>query len=79
MYPKNIPNEIGLFGEFGNVICVAFIKEWRPFPDKAYGCGTLVGTESEILTKFWKLANECDMYIGYNILDFDIPFLYKRS
>lgn len=39
----------------------------------------LVGDEKKQLLDFWKLVAESDLLIGHNILDFDLPFLKKKS
>src|ERR671925_64993 len=39
----------------------------------------LHGDEKEILEGFWKLAADCDLFVGHNILDFDLRFIYQRS
>lgn len=39
--------------------------------------------EKQTLKAFWHLVKSfnpnCDLFIGHNILDFDLPFLFKRS
>jgi 3'-5' exonuclease len=39
----------------------------------------LHGDEQEILRGFWNLAADCDLFVGHNILDFDLRFIYQRS
>ena len=39
----------------------------------------LQGEETEIIKAFWKLAAECNLFVGHNILDFDLRFIYQRS
>lgn len=39
----------------------------------------LHGDEQEILKGFWKLATDCNLFVGHNILDFDLRFIYQRS
>lgn len=39
----------------------------------------LHGDEQEILKGFWKLAADCNLFVGHNILDFDLRFIYQRS
>lgn len=39
-----------------------------------------VWTETLIIERFWKLLAACDGYcVGYNILNFDLPYLMRRS
>ncbi len=35
--------------------------------------------EPEILRGFWEMAKDADLFIGHNVLDFDIKFIMKRS
>jgi hypothetical protein len=39
----------------------------------------LEGNETEIIKEFWKLAVDCNLFVGHNILDFDLRFIYQRS
>jgi 3'-5' exonuclease len=39
----------------------------------------LHGDEQEILKGFWELAADCNLFVGHNILDFDLRFIYQRS
>jgi 3'-5' exonuclease len=39
----------------------------------------LHGDEQEILREFWNLAADCNLFVGHNILDFDLRFIYQRS
>jgi predicted PolB exonuclease-like 3'-5' exonuclease len=61
-------------GTFGRICCVGFIKE-----DGEITKGVLEGTEEEMLKKFWEIAQNVDLFIGHNIFEFDLPFIYKRS
>ncbi|MBI4032447.1 ribonuclease H-like domain-containing protein [Candidatus Berkelbacteria bacterium] len=36
-------------------------------------------TERELLTEFWQRVEEASRFVGHNALEFDIPFLWKRS
>jgi len=64
-----------LDGNFGRIFCIGYIKE----PPKTEGASIIKGNEREILTQFWKLAEDVDLFIGHNIMDFDLRFIYKRS
>ncbi|OIN90286.1 hypothetical protein CO019_00775 [Candidatus Berkelbacteria bacterium CG_4_9_14_0_2_um_filter_42_30] len=59
-------------GEFGRIFCVGYAVD-----DAAAEC--LRGGEKEILEKFWQLAKDANLFIGHNILEFDLRFIYKRS
>jgi 3'-5' exonuclease len=64
-----------LDGNFGRIFCIGYIKE----PPKINRASIIKGREKNILEKFWKIARNVDLFIGHNIIDFDLPFIYKRS
>jgi predicted PolB exonuclease-like 3'-5' exonuclease len=39
----------------------------------------LEGDEKTILESFWKLSLEIDLFVGHNIVDFDLRFIWQRS
>jgi predicted PolB exonuclease-like 3'-5' exonuclease len=59
-------------GEFGRILCIGYAID-----DNDVGC--LVGDEKEILRKFWKLAGDTNLFVGHNLMEFDLRFIYKRS
>ena len=59
-------------GDFGRIFCIGFAKDNEP-------ADIIKGEEEEILKKWWQIAKDAHVFIGHNIIDFDIPFLYKRS
>lgn len=59
-------------GEFGRILCIAYAIDDEETE-------VLVGNEKEILQKFWGLAKDVNIFIGHNIMDFDLRFIYKRS
>ena len=59
-------------GEFGRIFCIGYATD-----DKPAEC--LSGDEKEILKKFWDLARVATLFIGHNVMDFDLKFIYKRS
>lgn len=77
-----IPSDEDLFrstsleGTFGQILCIGYIKEGY---GKSFEKKVLSGTEKEILEQFWKIAVGVDLFIGHNIMDFDLPYIYKRS
>jgi hypothetical protein len=62
----------GLDGAFGRIACISFA-----FDDEKVE--TLYGDEKEMLKKFWKAAERADLFIGFNLMDFDLRFIYQRS
>lgn len=61
-----------LSGDFGRILCIGYAVN----DDEVE---ILSGGEKEILTKWWQIAKNVTKFIGHNILEFDIPFIYKRS
>lgn len=59
-------------GEFGRIFCIGYAVDNQP-------AESLSGDEKGILQKFWGIAKDADLFIGHNILDFDLRFIYKRS
>jgi len=64
--------ETALNGNFGRILCIGYAIDGQ-------STEVLIGEESQILTNFWQLAANIDQFIGHNALDFDIPFILKRS
>ena len=59
-------------GEFGRILCIGYAID-----DNEVEC--LVGDEKEMLQKFWSLASDVNTFIGHNLMEFDLKFIYKRS
>ena len=59
-------------GDFGQVFCIGYAQDDQP-------AKIIKGQEQEILKEWWEIAKSARIFIGHNIIDFDIPFLYKRS
>lgn len=61
-------------GAFGQILCIGYARNDNPaeiiFNDK---------NESETLKQFWQIAENYDLFIGHNIMDFDLRFIYQRS
>lgn len=58
--------------EFGRIFCIGYAID-----DNEAAC--LSGDEKEMLRRFWALAKDADLFIGHNVMDFDLRFIYKRS
>ena len=72
--------ETALDGAFGQVVCIGLIL----FDNKkdTYSGKVLFGQdESKLLDGFWSIIAECQkpFFITHNGLNFDLPFLIKRS
>jgi DNA polymerase elongation subunit (family B) len=59
-------------GEFGRILCIGYAID-----DQEAKC--LFGEEKEILTQFWEIAKDANLFIGHNVMEFDLRFIYKRS
>jgi 3'-5' exonuclease len=81
--------KLSLQAEYGKILCIGLILEidgcealrgvvgWGKIPDLFYF------NEAETLRDFWNLLRgfntKRDLIIGHNIIDFALPFIYKRS
>lgn len=68
-------HKTGLEGTFGRICCIAYIKE----ENGQLSQDVLSGDEKDLLTKFWQIASNVHQFIGHNIWNFDLPFIYQRS
>jgi hypothetical protein len=70
-----ILKKLSLSGATARILCLAYAIE----PESNSAVQVLHGSEAEILRGFWELAADCDLFVGHNILDFDLRFIYQRS
>ena len=80
---------LALHAEYGRVLAIGMIVEhdWQVVHCGLLGrerpSGHFHMDEARTLRAFWKLLNDFnvgrDLIIGHNVMDFDLPFLYKRS
>lgn len=59
-------------GGFGRIACLSYAIDDGLVK-------TLCGDERKILQDFWEVAKTIDLFIGFNIMDFDLRFIYQRS
>lgn len=59
-------------GDFGRIFCIGFALNDEP-------AKIISGDEPEILKTWWEVARDANVFIGHNIIEFDLPFIYKRS
>jgi len=64
--------ETNFNGAFGRILCIAVAVNDEP-------AKILAGEEKDILKKFWEEAKNADLFVGHNIFDFDMRFIYQRS
>ena len=62
-------------GAYGRILCIGYIREDHGGIQQ----GVLTGDEMSILKAFWTLAHDVDLFVGFNILDFDLKFIWQRS
>ena len=70
-----ILKKLSLSAMTAKIICLAYAID----PPGDAPVQVLRGEEPEIIRNFWKLALDCHLFVGHNILDFDLRFLYQRS
>lgn len=61
-----------LSGAYGRICCISYA-----FDNEEPTC--LEGDEEKMLTKFWQAVREANLFVGHNLLDFDLPFIFQRS
>ena len=61
-----------LSGNFGRIFCIGYALDDKPSQ-------IIKGEEGNILSQWWEIAASATKFVGHNIINFDIPFLYKRS
>lgn len=64
--------DTAISGDFGRIFCIGYALE----DDKVQ---IISGDEKKILKEWWKIAEQGNCFIGHNIMDFDLRFIYKRS
>jgi 3'-5' exonuclease len=72
---REIIKRLSLSAVTAKVLCMGYAME----PPANAPVQVLHGDEKEILQNFWKLAAESNLFVGHNVLDFDLRFIYQRS
>ena len=67
--------KLSLSAATAKIICLCYVID----PPGDAPIQVLQGEETDIIRNFWKLAIDCNLFVGHNILDFDMRFLYQRS
>lgn len=70
-----IIKKLSLSAVTAKIICLCYAFE----PSVSGTIEVLQGDETEIIKGFWKIVPDCNLFVGHNILDFDMRFLYQRS
>lgn len=61
-------------GAFGRILCIGYAVDEQP-ADNFYN----ENDEKKTLEQFWELARTCGVFVGHNVMDFDLRFIYQRS
>jgi predicted PolB exonuclease-like 3'-5' exonuclease len=67
--------KLSLSAATAKIICLCYAID----PPADAPIQALQGEETDIIRNFWKLAFDCNLFVGHNILDFDLRFIYQRS
>jgi len=67
--------KLSLSAATAKIICLCYAVD----PPADAPIQVLQGEEADIVRNFWKLALDCNLFVGHNILDFDLRFIYQRS
>ncbi len=59
-------------GAFGRIACISFALEDNLVQ-------SLSGDEKKMLQDFWAIAKTATLFVGFNVMDFDLRFIYQRS
>lgn len=71
-YLNQLFRQTAISGDFGRIFCIGYAINDEKIE-------IIKGTEEEILTTWWQVAEKADLFIGHNIMDFDLRFIFKRS
>jgi predicted PolB exonuclease-like 3'-5' exonuclease len=61
-----------LNANFGSIFCIGYAIDDQP-------AQVLTGDEPDLLRQFWQISADTAQLIGHHIIEFDLPFLVKRS
>jgi len=70
-----IIKKLSLSAATAKIICLCYAIE----PSVSGTVEVLKGEETDIIKNFWKIVPDCNLFVGHNILDFDLRFIYQRS
>lgn len=72
---KGIIKRLSLSAVTAKIFCLGYAVD----PPRDAPVEVLQGKEADIIRSFWKLAAEANLFVGHNVLDFDLRFFYQRS
>ena len=71
----DILKKLSLSAATAKILCLCYAVE----PPVDAAVEVFEGEETVIIKDFWQLAQDCNLFVGHNILDFDLRFIYQRS
>jgi predicted PolB exonuclease-like 3'-5' exonuclease len=67
--------KLSLSAVTAKILCLAYAID----PPGDSPVNVLIGEETAVIQNFWKLAMDANLFVGHNILDFDLRFIWQRS
>jgi predicted PolB exonuclease-like 3'-5' exonuclease len=72
---SEIVKKLSLSAATAKILCLGYAID----PPADSPAQILEGDERTILENFWMLAMDANLFVGHNILDFDLRFIWQRS
>lgn len=69
---ETLYHDTAISGDFGQIFCIGYAIDNQ-------NVEIIKGKEADILKTWWQVADRADLFIGHNIMDFDLRFIFKRS
>lgn len=69
---ETLYHDTAISGDFGQIFCIGYAIDNQ-------NVEIIKGQEADILKTWWQVADRADLFIGHNIMDFDLRFIFKRS
>lgn len=69
---ETLYHDTAISGDFGQIFCIGYAIDNQ-------NVEIMKGKEQDILKAWWQVADRADLFIGHNIMDFDLRFIFKRS
>lgn len=69
---ETLYRDTAISGDFGQIFCIGYAIDNQ-------NVEIIKGQEADILKTWWQIADSADLFIGHNIMDFDLRFIFKRS
>lgn len=67
--------KLSLSAATARILCLAYTFD----PPADSPVQILEGDEKAIIQNFWKLSMDVQLFVGHNVLDFDLRFIWQRS